>query len=216
MVDHIRTDRERGPPSPVMGHLAINSIPLRSAVLNDSGDDVADFSSVDVRYYGADFSLTIDATPYTDCDEFPAITPYHIITVLGGGETHLYAVGCPLSILGESVVFQIFARRDGQFVVPGILRAPLCNTYLPAAYPPLPTPSSRLIDAFDPTWNLIVPARRLHGWIQFTESPVGNQCGVETHSFMPFFDDELIREWFNNVGGVSDAHGGVSVLSRQG
>lgn len=183
----------------------------------DGAEDVLDFSTVDFTYHRAQFSLTIDATPFTDRHEFPAITPYHTITVLRRGETHLYAVGIPLSILGECILFQVFARdetAEGRFVIPGILRVMLRNTYFPSNYPSPPPPSMARIDAVDPTWNLILPSNRVHGWIQFPSQPVGKESGIDTHVFAAMFDDELIRERFKVARHGDDPVGGGSSVTR--
>lgn len=204
---------------PVVGPLAKRSLPLLNASLTRDADDVVDFSTVDFSYYGALFSLTIDATPFTDRHEFPAITPYHMIVILSSGNTHTFAVGRPLSILDNCAFFQIFAPEDtneGRFVIPGVLRAPVHNTYLPEAYPSLPSPSSSSRDAIDPLWNLIGPLQRWHGWIQFPKGPAGKRLGVETHVFVPVFDDELIRarcRVAEHDGGAVE--GGSSVMNVQ-
>lgn len=94
-------------------------------------------------------------------------------------------------------MYQCFAEEygtGGGFVIPGILRAPLNLTFVPALYPMLPPRTHILADVGDPLWDHISPSHRLTGTLLFCSSPIGMVSGHRSHTVEPIFADELGRD----------------------
>lgn len=182
----------------MLGPIALNSHPLRNAIFTNDHSFI-DFSSIDSSYYGAHFSVTIDESPFTDKNEYPSVTSYHFINIVSEGFTHRYAVAQPLSVYGDSALYQCFGVALGiveEYSIPGVLRAPLDISHVPADYPKLPTRSAAVRDARDPRWDLIGPSDRIRGRIRFASEPVGEVKGYHSHRSEAIFADELVREAF--------------------
>lgn len=185
------------PSFPVLSPIASNSWPLRHACFQNS--TTIDFSVVDNTYYQAEFTVSLEKSHRTEDNSFTSITPFHVFNMRTSyGAIYRFAVGKPLSVYGETVIFQCFGRSlltgIHHYNQPGIVRVATDIVHIPDGYPTLPAASRTIHDAVDNSWNLITPANRLSGDLVFDPVPLGVRISQVNHRLASVFADEQARD----------------------